>query len=44
MIIFIFINSNIFGKTVKLWYWLQSQNHNAMWHYNVMYNYVVINM
>jgi hypothetical protein len=35
---------NICVKTIKLWYQLQSQNHNAMWHYNVIYNYVVINM
>jgi len=39
-----FWNFDIFVKTIKLWYWLQSQNNNAMWHHNVFYDYEVINM
>jgi hypothetical protein len=31
-------------KTIKLWYWLEMQNDNAMWYHNVFYNYVVVNM
>jgi hypothetical protein len=41
---YIFEKCDICVKIIKSWYWLQLQNHNAKWHHNVLYNYVVMNM